>query len=98
MWFFIFFVFINFDCRDIPIKRSLCKRCRTLLLAGLTCKVRIKKKRVVWTCLKCATSKVFPTVNSDYLTWTQKDESVIEILDYTPKEENNKQNVNEWEF
>lgn len=53
----------------------------------MTCRVRIKKKKVVWTCIKCRTAKVFPTENGEHLTWTQKPESVVEILDYTPKED-----------
>lgn len=73
--------------RDIPIKRSICKRCRTLLFAGITCRVRIKKKRIVWTCLRCQTLKKFPTENGECLTWSQKPESIVEILDYTPNED-----------
>lgn len=75
-------IFKGLFCRDIPIKRSICKKCRTLLLAGMSCKVRIKKKKVVWICLKCQTPKVFTTENREYSTWTQKEDSLLEILDY----------------
>ncbi|XP_018563051.1 ribonuclease P protein subunit rpr2 [Anoplophora glabripennis] len=70
----------------IDIKRTICKGCRSLLLAGITCKVRIKKKKVIWMCLECGTAKTFETVNKTYMPWSQSEESIVEILDYTPQE------------
>lgn len=95
-WFSVFFCYeiqfsynflitniISFLFRDIPVKRTICKGCRTLLLAGVTAKVRIKKKNIVWSCLKCNTKKTFET-NDDYMPWSQKNESIVETLDFTP--------------
>ncbi|KAJ8925717.1 hypothetical protein NQ315_009564, partial [Exocentrus adspersus] len=67
---------------DIDIKRKICKGCRSLLLSGITCKVRIKKKRIIWRCLKCRTCKIFETKNKTYVPWSQRKESIVEILDY----------------
>ncbi|KAJ8960244.1 hypothetical protein NQ318_003969 [Aromia moschata] len=74
-------------CKDIAMKRTVCKGCRCLLLAGVTCKVRIKKKKVIWTCMSCRTSKVFEIRNRNYMPWTQRKESVVDILDYTPQQD-----------
>ncbi|XP_066262615.1 uncharacterized protein Rpp21 [Euwallacea similis] len=71
---------------DTDIKRELCKRCRSILIAGVTCKIRIKKKKIIKRCLKCTQAKVFNTKMKDFRPWNQKDESVIQLLDYTPKE------------
>lgn len=69
---------------DIPIKRSLCKTCRIPLLPGITCKVRIKKKKIIWTCLTCNTCKMFDSKIHDFVPWTLQDESIVEVLDYSP--------------
>lgn len=53
----------------------------------MTCKVRIRKKKIVWSCLKCQNSKVLPADNGEYLTWTQKEESLVVLLDFAPNEE-----------
>lgn len=65
------------------MKRSICKFCRCILIAGITGRVRIKKKQVLWTCLKCSTQKKFETKNKDYLPWTLQEESIVETLDYS---------------
>ncbi|XP_066155732.1 uncharacterized protein Rpp21 [Euwallacea fornicatus] len=71
---------------DTDIKRDLCKRCRSILVAGVTCKIRIKKKKIIKRCLKCTQAKIFNTRMKDFRPWSQKEESVIQLLDYTPKE------------
>ncbi|CAH0551288.1 unnamed protein product [Brassicogethes aeneus] len=68
---------------DIPIKRTICKGCRSLLLAGVTCTVRIKKKRAIWKCVKCNVEKRFDA-RREHVPWTQNKDSVVEILDYNP--------------
>lgn len=50
---------------DPSIKRTLCKKCSTLLWPGITCTERLRggkgKKRQTITCLVCGTIKRFPT-------------------------------------
>ncbi|CAG9865295.1 unnamed protein product [Phyllotreta striolata] len=79
---------------DIQTKRTLCKSCRCLLLAGITCKVRVKKQKVTWTCLHCKKAKVFETRDRNYECWTEKPESLVETLDYSlgKDSETNKKN------
>lgn len=67
----------------------MCKRCRAILLPGVTCKVRIKKKRLIQHCLKCKAAKIFNIADKDYLIWCQRAESLVEVLDYSPKEDVN---------
>ncbi|KAF7279058.1 hypothetical protein GWI33_007692 [Rhynchophorus ferrugineus] len=67
---------------DIEVKRTICKGCRSLLLPGITSKVRIKKKKVIHHCVVCTTRKVFMTKNRNYTPWTLKSESLAEILEY----------------
>lgn len=57
---------------DRGIKRSMCKRCRNLLLPGFTCKVRLLKKQIIWRCLKCHKIKRFNSIS-----WTQNDASGV---------------------
>ncbi|XP_044747290.1 ribonuclease P protein subunit rpr2-like isoform X2 [Coccinella septempunctata] len=66
---------------DVDMKRRICKACKTLLLPGINCKVRIKKKNLKWSCNTCQNTKLFPTMNYEPV-WSQKDESIVEILDY----------------
>jgi ribonuclease P protein subunit RPR2 len=35
------------------LKRSFCKNCNSLLISGVSCKVRLKNKTVFISCLKC---------------------------------------------
>ncbi|XP_019881338.1 ribonuclease P protein subunit p21 [Aethina tumida] len=67
----------------INVKRTLCKRCRSLLVAGVTCKVRIKKKRVVWNCLRCNLSKEYAT-DPNHHPWPLDDRSTSEIIKFGP--------------
>ncbi|CAN7939018.1 unnamed protein product [Ixodes hexagonus] len=50
---------------DPSIKRTLCKKCSTLLSPGVTCTERLRggkgKKHLTVTCLVCGTVKRFPT-------------------------------------
>lgn len=66
----------------MDIKRTICKGCRAILLAGVTCKIRIKKKKAIWICIQCKTIKNFDLRNPDYKLWTQTDDSIVEVLDY----------------
>ncbi|XP_060535387.1 ribonuclease P protein subunit p21-like [Cylas formicarius] len=76
---------------DIGIKRTICKKCRTLLLAGITSKVRIRKKQLVHTCMTCKTPKVFDVQNRQYLLWSQQKESIEQILNYSPTGKNSQE-------
>ncbi|KAL1497722.1 hypothetical protein ABEB36_008632 [Hypothenemus hampei] len=69
---------------DIDIKRNTCKGCRSILIPGITSKIRIKKKKMNVHCLNCSTLKIFEVKNPDYLPWSQKNESLVEIINYTP--------------
>lgn len=75
-------LFLVIYYRGIEVKRTICKGCRSLLLPGITSKVRIKKKKVIHHCLICRTRKVFITKNKNYTPWTMKSESLAEILEY----------------
>ncbi|XP_030760139.1 ribonuclease P protein subunit rpr2-like [Sitophilus oryzae] len=75
---------------DVEIKRTICKGCRSLLLPGITCKVRIKKKKLLHHCLLCSTTKVFPCKNKDYKLWVENP-SVVECLDYSLDRNNQQQ-------
>ncbi|XP_056639374.1 ribonuclease P protein subunit p21-like, partial [Diorhabda sublineata] len=68
---------------EIDMKRTICKSCRCLMITGITCRVRIKKKKLIYTCLKCHTNKVFLTLKNDYQCWTQTNQSLTNIFDYS---------------
>lgn len=56
---------------DPHLKRRICKKCHILLLPGVTCMVRLRKRREkhsVVTCLDCGTVKRFVT-RRDYRLW-----------------------------
>lgn len=55
------------------------------MIAGISCRVRIKKKHVKWICNKCGSAKVF-RATEDYKVWSQTPEAIVEVLDYTPEE------------
>ncbi|ENN71790.1 ribonuclease P protein subunit rpr2 [Dendroctonus ponderosae] len=76
---------------DADLKNTICKSCRSLLLPGITCKVRIKKKRIIKHCLKCNHMKIFDTRNQDYVTWNQRSESLVELLDYSATQSENEE-------
>ncbi|CAG9766049.1 unnamed protein product [Ceutorhynchus assimilis] len=77
---------------DIDIKRTLCKGCRSILIPGVTCKIRIKKKKVLKHCMKCSRVKVFDTRNKNYVPWSHREESLVELLDYADEESESKKN------
>ncbi|XP_031567119.1 ribonuclease P protein subunit p21-like [Actinia tenebrosa] len=59
---------------DPSIKRTVCKKCHSLLVPGVTCKVRTKAKRechVVVTCLCCKKVKRFLS-REDYALWSEQ--------------------------
>lgn len=66
---------------DVDIKRRICKGCKSILLPGVNCKVRIKKKIVKWSCCTCQNLKVFPSRNENPV-WSQNEESIVEVLNY----------------
>lgn len=63
------------------IKRSVCKKCHTLLIADVTAKVRIRNKRIRFNCKKCQSTKVLKAV-PNYLPWVQNPKAVMEKLEY----------------
>nr|CAH7765055.1 unnamed protein product [Callosobruchus chinensis] len=66
---------------DIDTKRTICKGCKSLLLAGVNCKVRLKKKRLHWTCSLCGRTKTFETKNRNYCPWQQNPDSIVQVVD-----------------
>lgn len=71
-------------CRGIDIKRTICKKCRCLLIPGVTGKVRVKKKNVYWTCNLCKDQRKYCITNVHYDPWPLTSEAVVETLDYSP--------------
>lgn len=68
---------------EIDMKRTICKSCRCLMITGITCRVRVKKKKLIYTCLKCHRNKIFLSFKNDYKCWTQTNESLTNIYDYS---------------
>lgn len=68
-------------CRDLNIKRSICKGCRALLIAGVTCTVRLRKKKLMWTCSVCNTVRTY-NVSTKHQLWLDHPDSVVETLNY----------------
>ncbi|KAK9873589.1 hypothetical protein WA026_023146 [Henosepilachna vigintioctopunctata] len=66
---------------DVDVKRRICKACKTILLPGISCRVRVKKKMVKWVCLTCEKSKIFDSQGNETV-WSQRSESIVEIIDY----------------
>nr|XP_022909754.1 ribonuclease P protein subunit rpr2-like [Onthophagus taurus]XP_022909755.1 ribonuclease P protein subunit rpr2-like [Onthophagus taurus]XP_022909756.1 ribonuclease P protein subunit rpr2-like [Onthophagus taurus] len=64
------------------IKRTICKLCKIILIPRKTCKVKVTKRKVKWTCNTCKTSKVYLT-NKEYPCWVDNPQSVLEKLEYT---------------
>ncbi|CAH1274103.1 RPP21 [Branchiostoma lanceolatum] len=59
--------------QDPSVKRTICKRCDSLLIPGVTATVRIRAKRekhVVVTCLECRMVRRF-LARKDYQLWTE---------------------------
>ncbi|XP_063809664.1 ribonuclease P protein subunit p21 [Pseudophryne corroboree] len=67
--------------QDPSIKRTICKRCSSLLLSGITCTVRQKKRRgqrqTVVRCLSCGLTKRFLN-NPNYKLWCEQPEAQLE--------------------
>jgi len=62
------------------IKRTLCKKCHMLLIPGLTCTVRHRRKRqrhIVVTCTDCRTLKRFVT-DLDYKLWVEQPQAWLD--------------------
>ncbi|KYQ59611.1 Ribonuclease P protein subunit p21 [Trachymyrmex zeteki] len=72
------------------LKRTVCKCCQSPLIPGETARVRLVSKPikgVKWTCLTCMNSKRYPT-KKGYKLWLDQPESLVRILDFTPKSKN----------
>lgn len=60
--------------RDPSIKRTICKHCHTLLIPGITARVRVRRRRerhIVVTCLECQTIKRY-LCRANYVLWSEK--------------------------
>jgi len=68
---------------DPSIKRTLCKRCHSLQLPGVTSTVRIQQKRRrsqrIVTCLQCKSMKRFP-INPAHQLWGDNPEAWLGTL------------------
>lgn len=80
--------------QDPSVKRSLCKQCCSLLVPGVTCTTRQRKKRgkpsfTVTRCLSCGHSKKLLN-NPDYVLWVDRPEAQWEnqILTQPPETPN----------
>ncbi|KAI8494968.1 Ribonuclease P protein subunit p21 [Branchiostoma belcheri] len=65
--------------QDPSVKRTICKRCDSLLIPGVTATVRIRAKRekhVVVTCLECRMVRRF-LARKDYQLWTDLPTSLV---------------------
>jgi len=58
------------------LKRTICKKCRSVLVAGISSKVsyegKQKNKSFVIKCNRCGTIKRFLTTNSEYKIWFER--------------------------
>ncbi|XP_056412239.1 ribonuclease P protein subunit p21 isoform X1 [Hyla sarda] len=67
--------------QDPSIKRTICKRCSSLLLSGITCTVRQRKRRgqrlTIVRCLSCGLTKPFLN-NPNYKLWSEQPEALLE--------------------
>jgi len=73
--------------RDPSIKRTICKGCKGLLVAGVTAIVKIRKagktsrkkkskhclKTQEWTCLQCNSVRNF-VLKPDFMLWSEKNQ------------------------
>lgn len=69
------------------MKRTVCKCCQSPLIPGKTAKVRLVSKptkSVKWTCLTCSGTRRIPT-KKGYKLWADQPEALVELFDYTPK-------------
>ncbi|KAM9321655.1 ribonuclease P protein subunit p21-like [Gastrophryne carolinensis] len=67
--------------QDPSIKRTICKRCSSLLLPGITCTVRQRKRRgqrrTVVRCLSCGLTKHFLS-DPNHKLWCDQPEALLE--------------------
>lgn len=68
--------------QDPSVKRTLCKKCCSLLIPGVTATTRQKKKRckarfTVTTCLFCGEKKTFLN-NPNYVLWSDRPEAQLQ--------------------
>ncbi|XP_065100749.1 ribonuclease P protein subunit p21 [Paramisgurnus dabryanus] len=68
--------------QDPSVKRSICKKCCTLLIPGVTSTVRQKsgprgQRKTVVRCLSCGLTKRFPN-NPKYKLWVDQPEAQLE--------------------
>ncbi|XP_053310970.1 ribonuclease P protein subunit p21 [Spea bombifrons] len=67
--------------QDPSVKRTICKRCSSLLIPGVTSTVRQKKcrgqRKTVIRCLSCGLTKRFLS-NPDYKLWCEQPEALLE--------------------
>ncbi|XP_075708911.1 ribonuclease P protein subunit p21 isoform X1 [Rhinoderma darwinii] len=67
--------------QDPSIKRTICKRCSSLLLSGVTCTVRLRKRRgqrlTLVRCLSCGHTKRFLN-NPNHKLWSEQPEALLE--------------------
>lgn len=68
--------------QDPSVKRSLCKKCCSLLIPGVTATTRQKKKKykarfTVTTCLSCGEKKTFLN-NPNHVLWSDRPEAQLE--------------------
>lgn len=67
--------------QDPSIKRTICKRCSSLLLSGITCTVRQRNRQgqrlTLIRCLSCGLTKRFLN-NPNYKLWSEQPEALLE--------------------
>lgn len=73
---------------DVDFKRTICKFCKMILIPGVSCKVRVKKRKIIWTCLTCKKQKYFST--NDKVLWAHQNESIAETFNYARSISDNK--------
>ncbi|XP_062890789.1 ribonuclease P protein subunit p21 [Mobula hypostoma] len=65
--------------QDPSVKRTVCKRCSSLLVPGISAKVRQRRRSqrfTVVSCLHCGMSRRFQN-RPDYLLWTERPEALL---------------------
>uniref|UniRef100_A0A673I0Y9 Ribonuclease P 21 subunit n=2 Tax=Cyprininae TaxID=2743694 RepID=A0A673I0Y9_9TELE len=63
--------------QDPSVKRTICKKCCTLLIPGVTSTVRQKSKSTIVRCLSCGLTKQFPN-NPKHKLWVDQPEAQLE--------------------
>ncbi|XP_067004573.1 ribonuclease P protein subunit p21 [Anabrus simplex] len=61
------------------LKRTICKGCQSLLIPGVSARVRVRKQPsrcVLWTCIRCQTQRRFLT-RRDYNLWSERPEAYV---------------------